>query len=238
MKLTISSLLVDHEPFFLLGLRHYLGQVEDILVIAEASSAAAALEQARSLQPGAILLDLRLHGDSALEALPLLVDACRGALVALVETPEEGLTALARGARGVCRRDGDPAVVLHAVRAVAGGEIWVDAETMSHLTAELCERDQRLNRERKLTDREREVLALAGEGKTNEEIAQVFSISAHTPKAHVQHIMDKLGIRSRRQLQGYLSRAAERSRLLDACLAALGTGAAHHVEGRLGGGRG
>jgi len=112
--------------------------------------------------------------------------------------------ALRAGASGFLLKDVEPADLLRAIRVVAGGEALLSPSVTSRLIATFAGRpSQRRVSARELeglTEREREVLALVGQGKTNDEIAGELFVSPATVKTHVSRVMSKLYARDRAQL--------------------------------------
>jgi DNA-binding NarL/FixJ family response regulator len=218
---TISLLLVDDMPAFRAGVRRALEEAGDLLILGEERSASAALEHAQAQRPALVLLDTWLRDLRTLDALRRFIDACPAKVIAMAHCPLAGQMALAQGARGVWGKRAGTDLLLQAVRAVARGEVWVDAQTLALVTAEALEHKRRQEQERQLTGREREVLALVGQGEDNHQIARLLFTSSQTVKTHVHHIMDKLVIHDRDKLRAYVAECTLRSALLDGCLRAL-----------------
>jgi NarL family two-component system response regulator LiaR len=193
---------------FLEGLRRILDTQEDLVVVGEAATVAAAVEEAERHRPDLILLDLGLKDGSGLEALPRLQSNCPDSRVIVLSGygPEQVLPALRRGARGFVSKDTASSHLLKAIRAVRRGEIWAEAQVTGRLVSELLEREKRQQLEDNLTAREHEVLRLVGEGKRNGEIALSLFISENTVKTHISSLMRKLAIDDRLQLALYAAR--------------------------------
>jgi len=128
----------------------------------------------------------------------------------LVARPEDSdaVVALKQGARGYCSRQSEADLLRRAVQQVRDGEIWVGRSVTSHLLEELTAASTRRapgppRRLGRLTQRERELVALVAAGASNKEIADRLSIAERTVKAHLTSIFRKLGVSSRLHLAVY-----------------------------------
>ncbi|MEP7191509.1 MAG: response regulator transcription factor [Actinomycetota bacterium] len=210
----IRVLLVDDQPLIRAGLRGILELEDDLEVVGEASSGRQALQQARDLPVDVILMDIRMPGMDGIEATAqICANPALAHLNVLVlttfETDEHVMAALRAGASGFLGKGAQPEAVIAAIRLVARGDALLSpAATRSLIErvlrepragqAELQERLQVTVDE--LTEREREILVLVGEGLSNDDIAERLAISRHTVKTHVNRAMTKLGAHDRAQL--------------------------------------
>jgi DNA-binding NarL/FixJ family response regulator len=130
-------------------------------------------------------------------------------LFAKTPTAKEGIAVLKAGARGYCNKDLDPAILPKAVSMVMNGEVWVKRSLMSPLIEELSSLTRRLaddatgltdSRFSGLTNREREVVFMIGDGASNQEIARRLRVTEHTVKAHLMAIFRKLNLPGRVRL--------------------------------------
>ncbi|RAY15666.1 DNA-binding response regulator [Actinomadura craniellae] len=204
----IKVMLADDQALVRAGFRALLDAQRDIEVVGEAGDGEEAVAQARRLHPDVILMDIRmpvLDGLAATRRIAAderLADA-RIVILTTFELDEYVFEALRGGASGFLVKDTEPVELIHAVRAVAAGDALLSPSVTRRLIAEFATRTKepgpalRLNA---LTDREREVMALVGEGLTNEEIAARLVVSPATAKTHVSRTMVKLGARDRAQL--------------------------------------
>ncbi|MGG8406700.1 response regulator [Streptomyces sp. 12297] len=204
----IRVLLADDQALVRAGFRALLDAQPDIEVTGEAADGAEAVRRARELRPDVVLMDIRmpvLDGLAATRALTADPAAAGVKVVVLTtfELDEYVFEAIRAGASGFLVKDTEPAELLRAVRAVVAGDALLSPGVTRRLIAEFAARSRtpgaaaELDR---LTDREREVMALVGIGLSNEEIARRLVVSPLTAKTHVSRAMVKLGARDRAQL--------------------------------------
>ncbi|MFI6182720.1 response regulator [Nonomuraea sp. NPDC051191] len=192
------------------GVRLILRHAEGIEVVAEATDGRQAVELATAHRPDVALVDIRMPVYDGLAAIaPLLALDPAPRVVMLTTFGEEAnvLRALREGAAGFLLKDDGPQELINAVRAAAAGDAvlspGVTAAVISRMLngtgpqdADPAHADERIAR---LTEREREVLAMLGEGLSNQEIAERLYIGIGTVKTHVSAILDKTGSASRVQ---------------------------------------
>ncbi|MCA1715526.1 MAG: response regulator transcription factor [Actinobacteria bacterium] len=193
-------LLVDDHPTVLFGLRHLLGSA-GFEVAGEAGNAAEAVRLAEELHPDLVLLDLRLGGDSGIEAcreMKALMHAPRVLVFTAHASVEDVAGATLAGADGYLHKGVAGEELLDAIRRThAGGRVWLlPAENEE----EAATRIQEASDEARLTPKEKEVFALVLKRRTNAEIAGELYISLYTVKNHVSSILRKLGLKSRREI--------------------------------------
>jgi DNA-binding NarL/FixJ family response regulator len=205
----ISVLLADDQPLARAGLRTLLESSQEIRVVAEASDGVEAVERTRATRPDVVLMDIRMPGVDGLEATRRIVadERLAGVRVVVLTTfdlDEYVYEALRAGASGFLAKDVEPAELRHAVRVVARGDALLSPGVTRRLIAEFAARPARQPpaavRLGVLTDREREVLGLVGEGLSNDAIAERLFMAAATVKTHVSRIMSKLNAHDRAQL--------------------------------------
>ena len=204
----IRVALADDQALVRAGFRALLAAEDDIDVVGEASDGDEAVRVARRTGPDVVLMDIRMPGMDGLEATRIICGDERLAGVRVVilttfELDEYVFEALRIGASGFLVKDTDPAELVQAVRAVARGDALLSPGVTRRLVSEFASRARRpapVADLDLLTDREREVVALVGEGLSNDEIAERLIVSPATAKTHVSRAMIKLGTRDRAQL--------------------------------------
>ncbi len=205
----ISVLLADDQDLIRMGLRTLFESQEGYVVAGEAGDGLAAVRAATSLRPDVVLMDIRMPGIDGLEATrriaadPDLTDV-RVIVLTTFERDEYVFEALRHGASGFLLKNTPPAALLEAVRTVADGGALLAPSVTRTLIREFVDHTPRQavphpNLDQ-LTDREREIVALAAQGLNNHEIAERLVISAATARTHVSRAMTKLGARDRAQL--------------------------------------
>lgn len=204
----ISVLLVDDQPLIRGGFRALLDAEDDIVVAGEAGDGAAGVELARRLRPDVALIDVQMPGVDGIEATRrIAADPDLGGVHVVILTnygfDEYVFDALRAGAAGFLVKDIVPEDFLHAVRVAARGDALLAPSITRKLIDRYVSRPAPLTTGAPLgglTNREREAVALAAHGLSNDEIAARMVISPVTAKTHVNRAMTKLGARDRAQL--------------------------------------
>jgi DNA-binding NarL/FixJ family response regulator len=211
----IRILIIDDHAVVRIGLRMLLESQPGLQVIGEASNGHDALVLARQEQPGLILLDLDLDGESGLDLLPeLLRGVSEARVIVLTGTRDSALhqQAMQRGARGVVMKGQAAEVLFAAITQVQAGGIWLDPQLTARMLSGMAGPSKAAGPDpvavqiATLTEREREVIALIGEGLSNKQIAQRLSLSAATVNHHLTAIYSKLNVPSRLELMIYAYR--------------------------------
>ncbi|MGH3743853.1 MAG: response regulator [Mycobacteriales bacterium] len=202
----IRVVIADDQPLVRMGLRMLMESEGDLDLVGEAADGRAGLEVVRRTRPDVVLLDIRmpvLDGLTALRAItedPALAGT-RVVILTTFELDEYLFEALRSGASGFLLKDAEPAELLRAVRVVAAGESLLSPTVTRRLITAFASRPAaRAPDLSALTAREREVMALVGEGLSNDEIAGRLVISPATARTHVSRTMLKLAARDRAQL--------------------------------------
>jgi len=208
----IRVLLADDQALVRAGFRALLAATDDLQVVAEAEDGTSAVRRARDTVPDVVLMDIRMPGQDGLAATrEIVADPRLGAVRVIVLTTfaedEYIFEALRVGASGFLVKDTEPDELLAAVRVVHRGEALLSPTVTRRLIAEFAARarppsaGKELTRAlSRLTEREREVLTLAAQGLSNDEIAVRLVVSPATAKTHVSRTMIKLQARDRAQL--------------------------------------
>ncbi|MGK5628090.1 response regulator [Streptomyces sp. URMC 123] len=197
----IRVLLVDDHQVVRRGLRTFLEVQDDIDVVGEAADGAEGVARAEELRPDVILMDVKMPGTDGIEALRRLADLENPARVLIITSFTEQRTvvpALRAGAAGYVYKDVDPDALADAIRSVHAGHVLLQPEVAGALLSqEVANGGQ--GRGGALTEREREVLALIADGRSNREIARALVLSEKTVKTHVSNILMKLDLADRTQ---------------------------------------
>ncbi|MFF0747444.1 response regulator [Streptomyces sp. NPDC004111] len=197
----IRVLLVDDHQVVRRGLRTFLEVQDDIEVVGEAGDGAEGVAQVESLRPDVVLMDIKMPGTDGIEALRKLRELANPARVLIVTSFTEQRTvvpALRAGASGYVYKDVDPEALAGAIRSVHAGHVLLQPEVAGALLAQ-DDPNNGQGRGSSLTDREREVLALIADGRSNREIARALVLSEKTVKTHVSNILMKLDLADRTQ---------------------------------------
>ncbi|WP_173263387.1 response regulator [Streptomyces pacificus] len=198
---TIRVLLADDHQVVRRGLRTFLEVQDDIEVVGEAGDGDAAVARAGELLPDVVLMDVRMPGTDGIEALRKLTALDSTAKVLVVTSFTERRTvvpALRAGASGYLYKDVDPDALAAAIRSVHAGHVLLQPEVAGALLAQDVPGGGQ-GRGTSLTEREREVLGLIADGRSNREIARSLVLSEKTVKTHVSNILMKLDLADRTQ---------------------------------------
>ncbi|MEV1052271.1 response regulator transcription factor [Streptomyces sp. NPDC049887] len=205
---TIRVVIADDEPLIRAGIRMILTSDQEIEVVAEGADGREAVELARSHRADVVLLDIQMPVMDGLTALPELRRAVPTARVIVLTTFGERdnvLRALEHGGAGFLLKDTAPAELIRAVRATAAGDAYLSPAATRHVVEQLASgraapRDEEARaRVAALSAREREVLALLGEGLSNADAGRRLHMSEATVKTYVSRILAKLDCENRVQ---------------------------------------
>jgi two-component system response regulator NreC len=200
----IRIVLADDHAVVRSGLRLVLDGEEGFEVVAEAGTVADTLRKVRAIRPDVLVLDLNMGSESSLPEIPgLRADVPGTAIVVLTMQNEPAFArqALQAGAAAYVLKEAADDELVHAVRAAARGEIYLNPQLGARLAAEPPPRAATPPDD--LTDREVEVLRLIALGNTNGEIAGELYLSVRTVESHRAHIQRKLGRTTRAELVRY-----------------------------------
>lgn len=183
----------------------------DMLVVGEAANRAEAISLAASEKPDIILLDLDLGDDSGMEIIPEMRAALNSRIIILtgMRDADAHRQAIMLGAMGVVEKEKAVEEIIKAIERVHAGEAWLAPSVMASVLNQMSgaskteKADPEAEKIATLTNREREVVTLIGEGLKNKEIADRLFISETTVRHHLTSIFDKLGVSDRVELLIY-----------------------------------
>jgi DNA-binding NarL/FixJ family response regulator len=204
--MTIQVILADDQPLIRAGLRMLIEQTPDIDVAGEAGSGTQAVRLARDTSPDVVVMDIRMPGMDGIEATQMITSGDTSTRVLMLTTFDDDdyvYGALRAGASGFLVKDMALEDILTAIRVVAAGDAIIAPGVTRRLIGQFTSRPRSGRKPRELTgitDREREVLRLVGQGMSNAEIATALYITAGTAKTHVARLLTKLDARDRVQL--------------------------------------
>src|SRR5919198_154328 len=205
----IRVLLVDDHAVVRAGLRLFLADQADLEVVGEAEDGASAVARAQELRPDVVLMDLRMPVLDGIEATRQIRAALPQTAVVVLTTNTDTAhvgQAIAAGAIGYVPKDVPPPELAATIREAAHGMLHLaPAVQRTLLQAIAAPRDAEPD-PKELTEREREVLVLLAEGRSNKEIARQLHVSSRTVQGHVGHVLGKLGMVSRTQAAIYATR--------------------------------
>ncbi len=205
----ITVVVADDQALVRAGFRALLDAEPGMQVVGEAVDGDSVLAVVRETRPDVVLMDIRMPGVDGLEATRRIgqdpdLQGTRVLVLTTFELDEYVFEAIRVGASGFLVKDTEPADLVKAVRAVAAGDALLSPSVTRRLIEHIAVGAKPLPHERpdlaRLTEREREIVTLVGEGLSNEEIARRLVVSPATAKTHVSRSMVKLGVRDRAQL--------------------------------------
>lgn len=189
----ISILCVDDHPLFQSGIRYLIESRSDMLLLGAASTGAQGIVLAIQNAPDVVLMDLRLPDMSGIAAAVSILEQRPDARILILTTFEgdvEVQRALSAGARGYMLKSSSPEELVHAIHRVHAGKKYLPSQLAVEIAQHVGEA---------VTAREVSVLKLIAAGNRNKDIAEQLCIAEDTVKAHIKHIMEKLGARDRTQ---------------------------------------
>ncbi|HEY8619137.1 MAG TPA: response regulator transcription factor [Dermatophilaceae bacterium] len=207
----IKVVLADDQALLRAGFRALLDADPEIEMVGEASDGATAVQIVTQTRPDVVLMDIRMPGTDGLAATERICATpdlahVRVIMLTTFELDEYVFEALRVGASGFLVKDTEPAELLASIKAVARGDAALSPSVTRRLIDHVGERvratidPERVRALERLTDREREIVTLVGEGLSNDEIAARLVLSPATAKTHVSRAMVKVNARDRAQL--------------------------------------
>lgn len=204
----VNIILVDDHKIVRQGVRAYLQTLEDIHVVAEADSGAAAIAVCAQHQPHVVLMDLEMPGEldgiTATRQIRKLYPATQVIVVTSHHQDDYIFPAVRAGAISYLLKDVEPDELAAAIRKAAQGEAVLDSRVASRIVLELQGiRKDEVNPFIELSEREFDVLRLIAAGQSNAEIAASLVISENTVKTHISNLLQKLHLNDRTQAAVY-----------------------------------
>ncbi|KIL50758.1 LuxR family transcriptional regulator [Jeotgalibacillus alimentarius] len=197
----IRVLFVDDHEMVRIGVGSYLSAQKDIEVVGECDDGGPAVEMALSLKPDIILMDLVMKNMDGIEATSKIIEQWPEAKIMIVTSfldDDKVYPALEAGAVSYLLKTSKASEIAEAIRKTHYGETVLEPEVTGKVMQRMRTRDVKPAHD-DLTEREREILMLIAEGKTNQEIADELYIALKTVKTHVSNILGKLDVQDRTQ---------------------------------------
>jgi DNA-binding NarL/FixJ family response regulator len=198
---SIRILLVDDHAIVREGLRALLDDVNGMSIVGEASNGDEAVEMAARLAPNLVLMDLKMPGMPAPDAIRTIRARNPGVQILMLTSYAEDQQVqkvISAGALGYVLKDVEKAELLRAMNTVARGEPWLHAEAQ-RLLVNRMRKPSEVNPLDLLTDRERSVLKLLAQGQSNRSIGKSLQLTEGTVKGYVSNILAKLKLEDRTQ---------------------------------------
>jgi DNA-binding NarL/FixJ family response regulator len=210
----ISIVVVDDHPLFRQGVVSSLQAEADLQVVGETDSGEQALQLARTLMPRVMLLDISMSGWDGIVTAEKVSTACPATAIVMLTVSDDKdrlLAAFKAGARAYVLKGVSGQELARVVRTAAAGEVYVSQALAGEILVALTQ-GRAPDPLQELTAREREILALIGNGYTNRAIGEKIFLSEQTIKHYVTNILQKLQVRSRVEAALLASRHERASR--------------------------
>lgn len=198
-KAKIKVLIVDDHPVVRKGLLSCLSTKDNVKIVGEAVDGDDAIRKVNELSPDIVLMDLYMPKKDGLEVTEILrkeAPQVKVLILSMQGTRDAVLRIIRAGARGYVLKDAPPDELLRAIETVQAGEAFFSQPVAQIALNQYVSESDKADPLSKLSEREREVLGLIAEGKSNKEIAMLLGIGVRTTETHRERIMRKLDIHS------------------------------------------
>ncbi len=196
----IRIVIADDHPVVRQGLATVLSQEEDMEVVGQAANGLEAVNQARTLHPNIILMDLQMpemDGVEAIQKIKMETSDIGIIILTTFDSDDYIFRGIEAGARGYLLKDSPPEEVITAIRTVHKGESMIQPRVASRLLDRFSQLSHDSVPDEILSSREVQVLQLIAKSSANKEIANELFIGESTVKTHIIHIFNKLGVKGR-----------------------------------------
>jgi two-component system response regulator DevR len=210
-KPCIRLLLVDNHQVVRIGLGTLFRTVPHFLVVGEAGTMAEAVAQARQCAPDVVLMDVRLPDGSGIEACRQIRSEqpdTRVLMLTSYSDEEAVIASIMAGAAGYLLKDTDAETLIEGIETIARGESLLDPAVTQTVLSWMQQSSVQVPSDplSELSEREREILPLIAEGKTNREIALLLSLSENSVKSYISNILQKLRLARRAEAAAFMAR--------------------------------
>lgn len=201
----LTLLIVEDDPMMLLGLQHMLAEQPQLSIVGTASDGNAAVQMAQALCPNIVVMDLGLpycDGIAATQQIKAAAPDTRVVMLTSHTAEAKVIHALSSGIDAYCVKGTQIDQLVRAIEAVADGDTYLDAQIAPQVIRSLTPpiAAGSANIVTTLSERERDVLQLIVDGRSNPEIAKALFLSPNTVKTYVRNLMNKLGVSDRVQV--------------------------------------
>jgi two-component system, NarL family, response regulator NreC len=209
---TVRVLLADDHGIVRRGLHYLLERTPGFQVVGEASDGREAVKMSDELNPQVVVMDIAMPNLNGIEATAQILrkNPSIGVIILSMHSDEAYLVrALSAGAKGYLLKDSAESDLIHAVQAVSEGRPFFSPAIAETLLEDYMRRLRQHNLSDSydlLTDREKEVLQLLAEGKSNKEVASLLDLSLYTVETHRSNLMQKLGLHNTAEIVLYAVR--------------------------------
>lgn len=196
----LRVLIADDHPVFLMGLKTLLGAIPDLVVVGEVTTGTAAVEAARRLRPNVVLMDLDMPGMNGINATrAILADSPKTSVLILtmLDDADWVLAAMRAGAQGYLLKGAGIAAIKRAVDAVRNGDAIFGRQVAAQVIGYIARPPSENLPFPDLTDRERAVLELVADARSNAEMARILGLSIKTVRNYLSRIFVKLQVADR-----------------------------------------